>query len=376
MRGVPLPRSPTGAMRPDTPLPHPGTMGTRVAINGFGRIGRQLLRQVHALHPDVEVVAVNSRHGSVAAFAQLLAYDSVYGRMPARVVAADGHLRIDGRAVRVLTEPDPSRCPWAAMAVDVVVEATGAFTRREQAAAHLRAGARKVLITAPSADADLTAVVGVNDDAYDAATMDVVSAASCTTNCLGPLVSALHADFGIVGGMVTTIHAYTRGQELHDALHEDPRRGRAAGLNMTPTDTGAARAIDAVLPALAGRLVGIAVRVPVPAVSLLDLTVVLQRPAPAAVVNAALVAAALEPRLQGILAASDEPLVSSDYLGDRHSCTVDLASTRQGPGGQIKVLGWYDNEAGYVARLVDLVRVLAGVHDPVTLTPVTAGGRA
>lgn len=344
-------------------------MGARVAINGFGRIGRQLLRQVLADHHDIEVVAVNSHHGTVAAFAQLLTYDSIYGRIPARVVAGEEHLVVDGRQVRVLTEPDPARCPWEALEVDVVVEATGAFTRRDQAAAHLRAGAGKVLITAPAEGADLTVVMGVNDERYDPATMDVVSAASCTTNCLGPLVSVLHDTFGVAGGMLTTIHAYTRGQELHDALHDDPRRGRAAGLNMTPTDTGAARAIDAVLPALAGRLVGIAVRVPVPAVSLVDLTVRLDHPAGAREVNAALVAASDWPRLRGILAASEEPLVSSDYLGDRHSCTVDLASTRHDSAGQVKVLGWYDNEAGYVARLIDLVRLLASPQPPTDPQP-------
>ncbi|HVM00726.1 MAG TPA: type I glyceraldehyde-3-phosphate dehydrogenase [Egibacteraceae bacterium] len=335
-------------------------MATRVAINGFGRIGRQVLRQV-ADDDDVVVVAVNSGRGRPSSLAQLFFYDSVYGRFPGQVAHDDGHLVVQGRPVAVLTERDPARLPWAAMGVDVVVEATGSFNNLEGACAHLDAGARKVLITAPAARVPLTAVVGVNDDRYDPETHHVISAASCTTNCLAPMVKVLHEAFGVVGGLVTTIHAFTRDQEIHDAIHDDPRRGRAASMNMTPTRTGAAKAIGKVLPELAGSLVGIAVRVPVPDVSLTDLSVLLARPTTAEEINAVFTAASADPAWAGVLNVSGEPLVSCDYVGDRHSCTVDLDSTRGASGNQFKVLGWYDNEAGYAARVVDLVRMLGGV---------------
>jgi len=331
----------------------------RVAINGFGRIGRQVVRQM-ADRADVEVVAVNNTRGSPSTVAQLFKYDSIYGRYPGDVAHDEHHLVVDGHPIRVLRQPEPLLCPWHALGIDVVVEATGTFTQRDACADHLKAGAHKVLVTAPARDADLTVVVGVNDDRYDVEAMHIVSAASCTTNCLAPMVKVLHERFGVVGGMVTTIHAFTRDQEIHDTIHEDPRRGRAASLNMTPTRTGAAKAIDAVLPELAGRLVGIAVRVPVPDVSLTDLSVVLDRPTTVEDINDAFVSAAADAHWHGVLAASDEPLVSADYVGDHHSCTVDLASTRGAPQHQFKVLGWYDNEAGYAARVVDLVSIVAG----------------
>jgi glyceraldehyde 3-phosphate dehydrogenase len=331
----------------------------RIAISGFGRIGRQVLRQIVTDHPSLEVVAINSGRGTPEALAYLFKYDSVFGRFAGDVAAEDHHLVVDGKPIRVLTQPEPLLCPWHALEVDVVVEATGSFTTRDAAAAHLKAGAAKVLITAPSRDADLTAVVGVNDDRYLHDGHHVVSAASCTTNCLAPMAKVLQDEFGVESGMVTTVHAYTRDQEIHDAIHEDPRRGRAASANMTPTKTGAAKAIDAVLPELAGRLTGIAVRVPVPDVSLTDLSVVLQRPTSCEEINAVFSTHQADPGWHGILAATDEPLVSSDYLGDRHSCTIDLASTRGGPHNHFKLLGWYDNEAGYAARVIDLVRMLA-----------------
>lgn len=334
---------------------------TRVAINGFGRIGRQVLRQL-ANDEDVAVVAVNSGRGRPSSLAQLFFYDSVYGRFPGEVAHGDDHLVVQGRRVDVLTERDPRRLPWASMAVDVVIEATGSFNNHMEASAHLAAGARKVLITAPAQGVPLTAVVGVNDDRYDPATDHVISAASCTTNCLAPMAKVLHDAFGVVGGLVTTIHAFTRDQEIHDAIHDDPRRGRAASMNMTPTRTGAAKAIDRVLPEIAGTLVGIAVRVPVPDVSLTDLSVVLETPTTAEEINEVFSAASEEPAWAGVLAVSREPLVSCDYVGDRHSCTIDLDSTRGAVGNQFKILGWYDNEAGYAARVVDLVRMLGGAR--------------
>lgn len=334
---------------------------TRVAINGFGRIGRQVLRQL-ADDPDVAVVAVNSGRGRPSSLAQLFFYDSVYGRFQGDVAHGDGHLVVQGRRIEVLTERNPARLPWAAMGVDVVIEATGSFNNHEDASAHLQAGARKVLITAPARGVPLTAVVAVNDGRYDPYVHHVISAASCTTNCLAPMAKVLNDAFGVVGGLVTTIHAFTRDQEIHDAIHDDPRRGRAASMNMTPTRTGAAKAIDKVLPEIAGSLVGIAVRVPVPDVSLTDLSVVLEKPTTAREINEVFTAASEDPAWAGVLAVSGEPLVSCDYVGDRHSCTIDLDSTRGAPGNQFKLLGWYDNEAGYAARVVDLVRMLGGVR--------------
>lgn len=360
-------------------LAHTGSVtSARVAINGFGRIGRQVLRQL-ADDRDVAVVAVNSGRGRPSSLAQLFFYDSVYGRFAGDVAHGDDHLLVQGRRIDVLTERDPRKLPWSAMGVDVVIEATGSFNHLEGAAAHLDAGARKVLITAPARNVAMTAVVGVNDDTYDPETDHVVSAASCTTNCLAPMAKVLHEAFGVVGGLVTTIHAFTRDQEIHDAIHDDPRRGRAASMNMTPTRTGAAKAIDKVLPEIAGTLVGIAVRVPVPDVSLTDLSVVLERRTTAEEINAAFTAASEDAAWAGILAVSGEPLVSCDYVGDRHSCTIDLDSTRGAAGNQFKVLGWYDNEAGYAARVVDLVRMLAGTratrHRPQRVVGAVPGRR-
>jgi glyceraldehyde-3-phosphate dehydrogenase type I len=331
----------------------------RMAINGFGRIGRQVLRRLALTEPGIEVAVVNSIRAEPAVCAHLLKYDSVFGRFPGKVDHDDKHLVVDGRSIRVTSEPDPLLCPWHAFDVDVVVEATGRFTHRDDAVAHLKAGARKVLITAPARYDDVTIVMGVNDGDYDPERHHVISAASCTTNCLAPVLKVLHEAFGVAGGLMTTIHAFTRDQELLDATHKDLRRARAATLNMTPTKTGAARAIDRVLPQLAGRIVGIAVRVPVPDVSLVDLSATLERPATMEKINEAFREAAAS-SCAGVLDVTDEPLVSGDFHGDTHSAVIDLASTRGGPGNQFKILAWYDNEAGYAARVVDVCRLVGG----------------
>ena len=329
----------------------------RIAINGFGRIGRQVLRRVALAAPDVEVAVVNSVRAEPGVCAHLLKYDSVFGRYPGQVEHDDKHLVVDGRVIRVTSEADPLLCPWHAFDVDVVVEATGRFTDRDDAVAHLKAGARKVVITAPARHEDVTIVMGVNDQGYDPGRHHVVSAASCTTNCLAPVLKVLHETFGVVAGLMTTIHAFTRDQELLDGTNHDLRRARAATLNMTPTKTGAARAVDRVLPELAGLIVGIAVRVPVPDVSLVDLNVTLRQPVTVEQVNEAFRQASVGP-YAGRLDVTDEPLVSSDFHGDTHSAVIDLASTRGGPANQAKVLAWYDNEAGYSARVVELCRLV------------------
>jgi glyceraldehyde 3-phosphate dehydrogenase len=343
----------------------------RVAVNGFGRIGRQVVRQVARSAPDVEVVAINSVRARPEVCAHLFKYDSVFGRFAGTVAHDDDHLVIDGHPVRITAQADPLLCPWHAFDVDVVVEATGRFTHRDEAVAHLRAGARKVLITAPARYEDLTVVVGVNDTDYDADRHHVVSAASCTTNCLAPVLSVLHREFGVSGGLMTTIHAFTRDQELLDGTNGDLRRARAATLNMTPTKTGAARAIDRVMPELAGRIVGIAVRVPIPDVSLVDLSATLDVPATVEEINDAFREAA-GGRLRGVLDVTEEPLVSGDFHGDTNSAVMDLVSTRRGPGTQAKVLAWYDNEAGYSARVVDLCRLLGAGSSTSTRVPVPA----
>ena len=346
-------------------------MTVRVAINGFGRIGRQVLRRIARTEPDIDVVAVNSVRAKPDICAHLFKYDSVFGRYPGQVTSDEQYLVVDGRQIWVTAQADPLLSPWHAFDVDVVIEATGRFTDRDEAVRHLRAGAGKVLITAPARYEDITIVMGVNDGDYDPGRHHVVSAASCTTNCLAPLLKVLHERFGVVGGLMTTIHAFTRDQELLDGTHKDLRRARAATLNMTPTKTGAAKAIDRVMPGLAGRVVGIAVRVPIPDVSLVDLNATLASAAPMEDVNQAFRDAAVGP-LAGILDVTDEPLVSGDFHGDTNSAVVDLASTRRGPGTQTKVLAWYDNEAGYSARVVDLCRLMGGAADE----PVAAAAAA
>ena len=342
----------------------------RVAINGFGRIGRQVLRQIAGSDTGLDVVVVNSVRAKPEMCAHLFKYDSVFGRFAGTVEHDDEHLVINGRPVRITDQADPLLCPWHAFDVDVVIEATGRFTHRDQAVTHLRAGARKVLITAPGRYEDLTVVMGVNDDQYDPDRHHIVSAASCTTNCLAPVLTVLHDSFGVSGGLMTTIHAFTRDQELLDGTNGDLRRARAATLNMTPTKTGAAKAIDQVMPHLAGRIVGIAVRVPIPDVSLVDLSAILERPATVQDINDAFREAA-GGRLRGVLDVTEEPLVSGDFHGDTNSAVMDLVSTRRGPGTQTKVLAWYDNEAGYSARVVELCRLLGTgrrVEEPLAAT--------
>ncbi len=331
---------------------------TVVGINGFGRIGRQVARILAREGDGLQLAAVNTGRADPRALAHLLKYDSVHGRFPGEVTARDDHLLIEGRPVAVSSILEPARIPWGTWGVEVVVEATGRFRTGREARWHLEGGAERVLVTAPMEGEDLTLVVGANEDLFDPDRHRIVSGASCTTACLAPLARVLHEALGIVGGMVTTVHSYTRDQELNDGAHDDLRRGRSAALNIIPTRTGAARALGKVLPDLSGRLDAFAVRVPTPNVSLLDLTAVVRRPAPAEEVNTILREAAASARLAPVLGVTDEPLVSSDLVGDARSAVVDLACTRSAPGNQIKVVAWYDNEFAYASRVVDLVRRL------------------
>ncbi|MEW6171501.1 MAG: type I glyceraldehyde-3-phosphate dehydrogenase [Bacillota bacterium] len=315
--------------------------------------------------PGIEVVAVNhySRRLSpgpdyTQALARALVYDSVHGKLPHPVTAAKEVLRVGGREIRILAVADPAALPWRELGVEVVIEATGRFRSREGSARHLTAGAGRVIISAPAKDADLTVVVGVNEAVYDPEKHRVISSASCTTNCLAPVAKVLHARFGIVSGLVNTVHAYTNDQQLLDMPHRDPRRGRAAAASIISTTTGAAQAIGLVLPELAGRLDGMALRVPVPNVSVVDLVAVLEREATAQEINAAFAAAAAT-ELRGILALCEEPLVSRDFVGDPHSAVVDGSSTMVVQGRTVRVLAWYDNEWGYANRVLDLAAYLA-----------------
>jgi glyceraldehyde 3-phosphate dehydrogenase len=324
----------------------------RIGINGFGRVGRTFLRI--ALERDLEVVAVNDVTDA-ATLAHLFAFDSTYGRLHADVGHASDALIVDGRKIAVTAERDPKQLRWGDLGVDVVIESTGRFRTREQAAAHLDAGARKVLMSAPAkGPVDATIVMGVNQHVYDPALHDVVSNASCTTNCVAPMVDVLHRHFGLVKGFMTTIHGYTGDQNLLDAPHKDLRRARSAAVNIIPTSTGAARSVGLVIPETAGLLDGIAVRVPVPTGSLVDLAAVLRRPATADEVNTAFEQDAAD-RLDGILRVTHQPLVSTDIVGDPASCVLDAALT-QADGDLVKVFGWYDNEWGYTSRLADLAQ--------------------
>ena len=331
-------------------------MTTRVAINGFGRIGRLFLR-ASLLHPDLQVVAINDLTDP-ATNAHLLKYDSTQGRLSTNVsLGADG-ITVGDETFTVLAERDPNNLPWKEMDVDVVIESTGRFTSREAASAHLNAGAKKVIISSPSNDADATFVVGVNEDTYDAATHHVVSNASCTTNCFVPMVKVLDDAFGVDTGMMTTIHAYTNDQNLLDLTHNDLRRARAAAINIVPASTGAARATSLVLSSMKGRLDGTSLRVPVPTGSITDFTAIV-RSTTVAEVNAAFRAAADGP-LKGIIVYTDEPIVSSDIVGSPASCTFDSLMTMvqkiDDEKSLVKIFGWYDNEWGYSNRLVDLAR--------------------
>ena len=330
-------------------------MSIRVGINGFGRIGRNVLRA--ALDDgDIEFAAVNDIT-SPDTLAHLLQYDSVLGNLSEPVSVEGDRLHVGGRSFTVLSERDPGALPWGDLGVDVVVESTGLFTKRDDAARHLAAGAKRVIITAPAKGPDLTLVLGVNDENYDPAAHRIISNASCTTNCLAPVAKVLHDSFGFRRGWMTTVHAYTNDQRLLDLPHKDLRRARAAGVSMIPTTTGAAVAVGEVLPALKGRLDGIAMRVPTPNVSVVDLVAEVEQPATAEAVNGAF-AAAEAGRLNGILHLSSAPLVSIDFRGNPHSSIVDAAYTSVMDGNFVKILSWYDNEWGYSSRCVDLIKLL------------------
>jgi glyceraldehyde 3-phosphate dehydrogenase len=330
-------------------------MAVRVGINGFGRIGRNIMRAALG-DKDIDFVAVNDLTNA-ATLAHLLKYDSVLGNLHGKIEAAGDGITVDGDAFKVLSVKDPAQLPWKDLGVDVVFEGTGKFTDRDGAAKHLAAGAKKVIITAPGKKPDVSIVMGVNDEKYDAATHHIISNASCTTNCLAPLVKVVHEHFGIRKGWMTTIHSYTNDQNLLDLPHKDLRRARAAALSIIPTTTGAATAVGEVLPELKGRLDGFSMRVPTPNVSVVDLAALLDKQTTAADVNAALRAAAEGP-LKGILAMSDDPLVSIDFRGNPNSSIVDSAYTKVMDGDFVKLVAWYDNEWGYSSRCIDLLRLI------------------
>ena len=331
-------------------------MAIRVGINGFGRIGRNVVRAAQAMGAkEIDFVAVNDLTDT-GTLAHLLKYDSVHGRFPADVVAEKDAIVVGGAAMRVLSEKDPSKLPWKELGVDVVLESTGRFTDRDQAALHLKGGARKVVISAPAKREDITIVFGVNHESYDAAKHHVISNASCTTNCLVPVVKVILDRFGFVHGFMTTIHSYTNDQVILDFPHKDLRRARAAAISIIPTTTGAARATSLVIPQLKGKIDGVALRVPTPDVSVVALTCTVEKATSADEVNTAFREAAKAGPLKGLLAVSDEPLVSVDYVGSLESSTVDALSTSVIGGTLVSVSSWYDNEMGYSARCVDLLR--------------------
>ncbi len=337
-------------------------MSVRVGINGFGRIGRNVFRAAQARvagatgEDAIEWVAVNDLTDATT-LAHLLKYDSILGPYPGTVVAQEGSLEVDGRELKVFAERDPAALPWGELGVDVVIESTGLFTDRANAAKHLAGGAKKVVISAPATDPDATVVLGVNfDEAYDRDKHEVISNASCTTNCLGPVAKVVNDTVGVKHGLMTTIHAYTADQRLQDMPHKDLRRARAAAINLIPASTGAAKAIGLVIPELQGKLNGFAVRAPVPTGSVVDLTVECERGTSVEEINAALRAAAESGPLQGILAYTEDPIVSSDIVGSQFSSIVDSQLTAVIDGTMLKVVAWYDNEWGYSNRLVDLVQ--------------------
>jgi glyceraldehyde 3-phosphate dehydrogenase len=336
-------------------------MAVKVGINGFGRIGRNVFRAAQAAGADIEFVAVNDLTDP-GTLAHLLKYDSILGRFPGEVKLDGETIAIDGTPLKVLSERDPAALPWGDLGVEVVIESTGFFTARADAAKHLEAGAKKVIISAPAKEPDVTVALGVNfDSAYDPASHDIISNASCTTNCLAPLAKVLHEAFGIEQGLMTTIHAYTADQRLQDMPHSDPRRSRAAALNLIPTTTGAAKAVGLVLPELNGKLNGFSMRAPVPVGSAVDLVFTTPDPLEVDQINAALRAAAEGP-MKGILAYTEDPIVSTDIVGDPHSSIVDAGGTMViGDGRMVKTIAWYDNEWGYSNRCVELAgKVLAG----------------
>jgi glyceraldehyde 3-phosphate dehydrogenase len=326
-------------------------MTIKVGINGFGRIGRNFFRAVQASHADIEIVAVNDL-GSIKTMAHLLKYDSVLGVLPNKITALEDGISVDGKVLKVLQVRDPKELPWKALGVDLVIESTGIFTDRDKAAMHLDAGAPLVIVSAPSNGADATIVYGVNHNDFQAGVHKVISNASCTTNCFVPLVKVLDDAFGVEGGLMTTIHAYTGDQALVDGPHSDLRRARGAAINIIPTSTGAARATSLVMESMKGKLDGTSLRVPIPTGSITDFVANLKKPATVEEINAAYKKAA-EGELKGILEYTDEPIVSSDVVTNPHSCVFDSGLTMS-MGTMVKVLGWYDNEWGYSNRLVDL----------------------
>ncbi|MEW6226372.1 MAG: type I glyceraldehyde-3-phosphate dehydrogenase [Chloroflexota bacterium] len=332
-------------------------MTVRVGINGFGRIGRQSLKAIIERAPDVEVVAVNDLV-DVSMNALLFKHDSTYGTFPGEVSHTDDSIVVDGREIKVLQVADPAQLPWKDLGVDIVIESTGRFTDADKARAHVAAGAKKVLISAPAKKEDVTIVLGVNESAYDPAKHVIISNASCTTNCLAPAAKVVHDKFTIRRGLMNTIHSYTNDQRILDVAHKDPRRARSAGLNIIPTTTGAAKALALVIPDLKGKFDGFSLRVPTPTVSVVDFTAELDKETTVEELNQAFRDAAAGP-LKGILGASDEPLVSTDFRGDDRSSIVDLPSNMVLGGNFVKVIAWYDNEWGYSCRVADLVRYIA-----------------
>ena len=334
-------------------------MVTKIGINGFGRIGRLAFRAVNQRHrAELEVVAVNDLTDAKTN-AHLLKYDSNYGIYPGKVEAKGTSIIVDDREMRVLAERDPAKIPWSDFGVDIVIESTGLFTQASKAAAHLQGGVKKVIISAPAREEDITIVLGVNEEKYDSAKHNIISNASCTTNCIAPVVKVLHQNFGIVRGFMTTVHSYTNDQKILDVFHNDLRRARAAAMNIIPTTTGAARVVGAVIPELQGKLDGIAMRVPTPSVSVVDFVANLNRAVDSNEVNEAFRKAA-EGELKGILDYSDEPLVSMDFKGNPASSIFDALTTMVIDNTMVKVLSWYDNEWGYSCRIADLVNYVAG----------------
>lgn len=331
-------------------------MSVKVGINGFGRIGRNVFRA--ALQKGgLDIVAVNDLTDAET-LAHLLKYDSVHGIYPGTVEAKEGAIVVDGKEIKVYSEKDPANLPWKDLGVEVVVESTGIFKDKEKASKHLQAGAKKVIISAPAKDEDITIVMGVNEDKYDPANHNIISNASCTTNCLAPVAKVLNDKFGIKRGLMTTVHSYTNDQKILDLPHKDLRRARAAGMSIIPTTTGAAKAVALVLPELKGKLNGFAMRVPTPNVSVVDLVAELDQDATVEEINQALKEAS-ETQMQGVLGYSEEPLVSKDYNGDDRSSIVDALSTMMIEGNLVKVVSWYDNEWGYSCRVVDLAKYIA-----------------
>jgi glyceraldehyde 3-phosphate dehydrogenase len=348
---------PTGAVRLQWPM-HEDLSVTRIGINGFGRIGRQSLKAMMERHPDqLEVVAINDL-APTATNAHLFKYDSTYGRYDGEVTAGEGQITIDGHVIKAFSEKDPAALPWGELGVELVVESTGIFTDATRARAHLDAGARKVIISAPAKNEDVTLVLGVNESQYDTDRHHIVSNASCTTNGLALPAKVVWDSFGIEHGLMTTVHSYTNDQNVLDVFHKDLRRARSAGQNIIPTTTGAAKALSLVIPELKGRFDGFALRVPTATVSIIDFVGVTSRPVTAESANAALKAAADGP-MRGLLGYTEEPLVSSDFRGDERSSIVDAASTMVTGGDLLKVVAWYDNEWGYSCRVADLAKYIA-----------------